>query len=59
MICTPASPAQEGGLGLGNQVGLARLTEPLAQAGFGSVRLAATTAVNRVIEARAWSPPPS
>jgi SAM-dependent methyltransferase len=53
MICMPASLAQQGGLGLGNQVSMATLTELLDQAGFGSVRLAATTPVNRVIEARA------
>lgn len=53
MICTPASLAQEVGLGLGNQVGFARLSEILAEAGFSHVRLAATTPVNLVIEARA------
>ena len=53
MICTPASLAQEVGLGLGNQVGMARLTEILQQAGFTHVRLATTTPVNLVIEARA------
>ncbi len=52
MICTPASLAQEVGLGLGNQVGFARLREILEQAGFTHVRLA-TTPVNPVIEARA------
>ena len=53
MICTPASLAQDVGLGLGNQVGFARLSEILGQAGFGQVRLATTTPVNLVIEARA------
>jgi SAM-dependent methyltransferase len=53
MICTPASLAQEVGLGLGNQVGFARLSEILAEAGFSHVRLATTTPVNLVIEARA------
>jgi SAM-dependent methyltransferase len=53
MICTPASLAQEVGLGLGNQVGLARLTEILHEAGFSHVRLATSTPVNLVIEARA------
>lgn len=52
MICTPASLAQEVGLGLGNQVGYARLSEILAEAGFAHVRLATTTPVNLVIEAR-------
>jgi SAM-dependent methyltransferase len=53
MICTPASLAQEVGLGLGNQVGFARLSEILGQAGFSHVRLATTTPVNLIIEARA------
>ncbi|MGZ4673340.1 MAG: class I SAM-dependent methyltransferase [Ilumatobacteraceae bacterium] len=52
MICTPASLAQEVGLGLGNQVGLARLTQILTQAGFSKVRLATSTPVNLVIEAK-------
>ncbi|HVN51140.1 MAG TPA: class I SAM-dependent methyltransferase [Acidimicrobiales bacterium] len=52
MICTPASLAQEVGLGLGNQVGFERLSKILAEAGFRHVRLAATTPVNLVIEAR-------
>ncbi len=53
MICTPASLAQEVGVGLGNQVGFTRLREILEQAGFSGVRLATTTPVNLVIEARA------
>ena len=53
MICTPASLSQEVGLGLGNQVGFGRLREILEQAGFSGVRLATTTPVNLVIEARA------
>jgi SAM-dependent methyltransferase len=52
MICTPASLAQETGLGLGNQVGFARLSEILKTAGFSQVRLATTTPVNLVIEAK-------
>ena len=52
MICTPASLAQDTGLALGSQAGPARLTGLLAQAGFGSVRLAATTPANLIIEAR-------
>ncbi|MGZ7014292.1 MAG: class I SAM-dependent methyltransferase [Acidimicrobiales bacterium] len=52
MICTPASLSQEVALGLGNQVGFARLREILEQAGFTGVRLATTTPVNLVIEAR-------
>jgi SAM-dependent methyltransferase len=53
MICTPASLAQEVGLGLGNQVGFVGLRRLLERAGFSQVRLAATTPVNLVIEARA------
>jgi len=52
MICMPASLAQDVGLGLGNQVGFARLTELLNQAGFTRVRLATESPVNLVIEAR-------
>lgn len=52
MICMPGSLAQEVGLGLGNQVGLARLTDILQQAGFTSIRLAANTPVNMVIDAK-------
>jgi hypothetical protein len=51
-ICTPASLDQEVGLGLGNQVGFARLSELLHQAGFESVRLATRTPVNLVLEVR-------
>jgi 2-polyprenyl-3-methyl-5-hydroxy-6-metoxy-1,4-benzoquinol methylase len=53
LICTPASRAQEVGLALGAQAGQARLTEVLTQAGFKSVRRAAETATNMVLEARA------
>src|SRR3954451_6465681 len=53
MICTPASLSQPGALGLGNQVGPARTTEILHQAGFTHTRLAARTPVNFVFEARA------
>jgi SAM-dependent methyltransferase len=53
LICTPASRAQEVGLALGAQAGQARLTEVLKQAGFKSVRRAAETATNMVLEARA------
>lgn len=52
MACVPGSRAQEVGLGLGAQAGPARLTEVLNQAGFGTVRIADTTATNLVIEAR-------
>jgi 2-polyprenyl-3-methyl-5-hydroxy-6-metoxy-1,4-benzoquinol methylase len=52
LLCTPSSLAQEGGLALGAQAGLARLTEVLNTAGFSRVRLAAETPFNLVIEAR-------
>jgi SAM-dependent methyltransferase len=52
MICTPASLAQEVGLGLGNQVGAARTTELLNQAGFTKVRLASETPVNLIYEVK-------
>jgi SAM-dependent methyltransferase len=52
VICTPASLAQEVGLGLGNQSGYARMEGILREAGFTHVRLATTTPVNLVIEAR-------
>jgi SAM-dependent methyltransferase len=52
MVCTPSSIAQPGGLGSGNQVGPARLTDQLTEAGFGSVRVATRTPVNLVLEAR-------
>jgi 2-polyprenyl-3-methyl-5-hydroxy-6-metoxy-1,4-benzoquinol methylase len=52
MLCTPSSLSQEGGLALGAQAGLARLTHVLETAGFSRVRLAAETPFNLVIEAR-------
>jgi hypothetical protein len=52
MICTPGSLAQEVGLGLGAQAGEAKLTEVLKEAGFSSVRKAAQTPFNMVLEAR-------
>jgi hypothetical protein len=51
--CTPSSLAQEGGLALGAQAGEARLREVLAAAGFTTVRRAAETPFNLVLEARA------
>jgi ubiquinone/menaquinone biosynthesis C-methylase UbiE len=50
VICTPASLAQEVGLGLGAQAGQKRLTEVLNQAGFTKVRRAAETPTNMVLE---------
>jgi len=51
-ICTPASLSQEVGLGLGAQAGQRRLTQVLNEAGFSSVRRAAETPTNMVLEAR-------
>ena len=50
-VCVPASLAQEVGLGLGAQAGQARLTDVLKQAGFTTVRRAAETPTNMVLEA--------
>jgi 2-polyprenyl-3-methyl-5-hydroxy-6-metoxy-1,4-benzoquinol methylase len=52
MICTPASLAQEVGLGLGAQAGERRLRDLLSQAGFTRVRRATDTPFNMVLEAR-------
>jgi len=52
MICTPASLAQEVGLGLGAQAGEGRLSTVLRSAGFTRVRRAAETPFNIVLEAR-------
>ena len=51
-ICTPASRSQEVGLGLGAQAGQARLTKVIKDGGFSSVRRAAETPFNMVLEAR-------
>jgi SAM-dependent methyltransferase len=53
LVCTPCSLSQENRLGLGAQAGEARLTAVLREAGFGSVRRAAETPFNLVLEARA------
>jgi 2-polyprenyl-3-methyl-5-hydroxy-6-metoxy-1,4-benzoquinol methylase len=50
VICTPASLAQEVGLGLGAQAGEKRLTKVLNEAGFAKVRRAAETPTNMVLE---------
>jgi 2-polyprenyl-3-methyl-5-hydroxy-6-metoxy-1,4-benzoquinol methylase len=52
LLCTPSSLSQEGGLALGAQAGEARLREVLASAGLTSVRRAAETPFNLVLEAR-------
>jgi SAM-dependent methyltransferase len=53
MICTPASLAQEVGLGLGAQAGEARLRQVVLDAGFSHFRRATETPFNIVFEARA------
>jgi ubiquinone/menaquinone biosynthesis C-methylase UbiE len=52
VVCTPGSLDQEVGLGLGAQAGERRLTSVLREAGFTSVRRAAETPFNIVLEAR-------
>jgi SAM-dependent methyltransferase len=51
-LCLPHSRSEEVGLALGAQAGPARLTAVLREAGFGSVRVAAETPFNIVLEAR-------
>jgi len=52
LLCTPCSLSQDVGLALGTQAGQARLTEVINRAGFGSVRRAAETPFNMVLEVR-------
>jgi SAM-dependent methyltransferase len=52
LVCTPCSLAQPGARALGPQAGPAVLTALLRDAGFGRVRVAVTSPVNLVIEAR-------
>ena len=52
MLCTPASLAQEVGLGLGAQAGEGRLSKIMKSAGFTRVRRATETPFNIVLEAR-------
>jgi SAM-dependent methyltransferase len=52
LICTPCSLAQPGARALGPQAGPAVLTAVLRDAGFSRVRVATTSPVNLVIEAR-------
>lgn len=51
-ICTPASKAQEVGLGLGAQAGESRIRDVVKQAGFTRFRRAAQTPFNLVYEIR-------
>src|SRR6185369_14765938 len=53
LLCTPSSLSQEVGLALGAQAGEARLRSVLESAGFTSVRRAAETPFNLVLEAKA------
>lgn len=53
MICTPASMAQEVGLGLGAQAGEMRLRKVALDAGFTRFRRATETPFNMVFEVRA------
>jgi SAM-dependent methyltransferase len=52
LVCTPSSLAQPGQRALGSQAGPAVLTSLLRDSGFGRVRVATTTPVNLVLEAR-------
>ncbi|MEZ5073859.1 MAG: methyltransferase domain-containing protein [Solirubrobacterales bacterium] len=52
MVCTPASLSQEVGLALGAQAGEAAIAEVVKRAGFGSLRRAAETPFNLILEAR-------
>jgi len=52
LICTPSSLDQPGAAALGPQAGPARLSALLRDAGFSGVRVATSTPVNLVLEAR-------
>jgi 2-polyprenyl-3-methyl-5-hydroxy-6-metoxy-1,4-benzoquinol methylase len=52
MICLPTSLSQEVGAGLGAQAGEAKLREVITTGGFRSVRRAAETPFNMILEAR-------
>ena len=51
-MCTPGSLSQPGRAALGTQAGEARLAEALRAGGFTTVRRAAETPLNLVLEAR-------
>ncbi len=53
LVCTPGSLSQPGRAGLSTQAGEARLREVMVEGGFASVRRAAETPLNLVLEARA------
>jgi SAM-dependent methyltransferase len=52
LVCTPASLDQPGAAALGPQAGPARLTGLLLEAGFSRARVATTSPVNLILEAR-------
>jgi 2-polyprenyl-3-methyl-5-hydroxy-6-metoxy-1,4-benzoquinol methylase len=52
MVCTPASLAQEVGLGLGAQAGEVKLRQVISAGGFSRFRRATETPFNLVLEAR-------
>jgi hypothetical protein len=52
IACVPASKSQNGGLALGAQAGLKKLTNVLNNGGFSQVEMTYKTASNMVIEAR-------
>ena len=52
MVCLPTSLSQEVGAALGAQAGEARLREVITAGGFRTVRRAAETAFNMILEAR-------
>lgn len=52
LVCTPSSLAQPGQRALGTQAGPAVLSGVLHDAGFGRVRVATSTPVNLILEAR-------
>jgi 2-polyprenyl-3-methyl-5-hydroxy-6-metoxy-1,4-benzoquinol methylase len=51
-VCTPCSLSQEVGLALGAQAGEMRLSDVMKEAGFNSIRRAAETPFNIVLEAK-------
>ena len=52
LVCTPGSLSQPGRAALGTQAGEGRLSDVLRQGGFTTVRRAAETPLNLVLEAR-------
>ena len=52
LICTPASLDQEVGLALGAQAGEERLRQVVTEGGFTSLRRAAETPFNIILEAK-------